>query len=455
MKKFLSAILVLCMIFSVTAAFAAGEDVKIVIDGEELIPTDAFGRTVSPIIENGSTFLPVRAIAKALNVSISWDGATKTVFIGSTGGNPSLGDNVNIFIDGAEFIAKDEAGSTVYPVLLNGTTYLPVRAIATAFGMSVAWDNATRTVTLTSPEPEKVDEAMLEGAATVKAGASFAIRNAKSGKYISITSEAAGSATAFSDTPVAWLLESVSEEHYQIVYGASSLALDVNGVSTAAGGNIIVWDKSGADNQLFAFTRQADGTYTITIKHSQLNVDTDGTQLIQNRASTDAAQRWVLVNTDAPVATVQATTATAKSGEKVAIKNVESGKYVSAASSSAGAATTFADTPAEWLLTSTGDGHFQIFFGSSNYAWDVSGASTESGGALIIWDKSGDDNQCFKITEDGNGTYTITAKHSQLNVGTDNSQLIQETASSSKTQRWTLEKVSGTTVTQVTGPIGN
>ncbi len=56
--------------------------------------------------------------------------------------------NIRIFIDGKEFIATDVNGTRVYPILENGTTYLPVRAIANAFGKDVYWDGTTSTVYL-------------------------------------------------------------------------------------------------------------------------------------------------------------------------------------------------------------------------------------------------------------------------------------------------------------------
>ena len=49
-------------------------------------------------------------------------------------------DNIKIFIDGAEYVAKDVNGNVVEPFIYNGTTYLPVRGIANAFDKEVIWD---------------------------------------------------------------------------------------------------------------------------------------------------------------------------------------------------------------------------------------------------------------------------------------------------------------------------
>lgn len=64
-------------------------------------------------------------------------------------GSVSYASNyVRIILDGEELIAKDANGSRVYPIIVDGTTYLPIRAIANAFGKSVYWDGANYTVYL-------------------------------------------------------------------------------------------------------------------------------------------------------------------------------------------------------------------------------------------------------------------------------------------------------------------
>ncbi|MBQ7897900.1 MAG: copper amine oxidase N-terminal domain-containing protein [Clostridia bacterium] len=54
--------------------------------------------------------------------------------------------NIKIFIDGGEIVPKGSDGSVVEPFIMNGATYLPVRAVAEALGKDVAWDGKTSTV---------------------------------------------------------------------------------------------------------------------------------------------------------------------------------------------------------------------------------------------------------------------------------------------------------------------
>ncbi len=58
-------------------------NIKILIDGKEYTPTDANGNTVEPFIYNGTTYLPVRAIANAFDKEVGWNPENMTVSLGS------------------------------------------------------------------------------------------------------------------------------------------------------------------------------------------------------------------------------------------------------------------------------------------------------------------------------------------------------------------------------------
>lgn len=60
-------------------------NIKIMIDGAEYVPTDANGDIVEPFIYNGTTYLPVRAVATAFGKDVKWDGKSATVYLGKEG----------------------------------------------------------------------------------------------------------------------------------------------------------------------------------------------------------------------------------------------------------------------------------------------------------------------------------------------------------------------------------
>ena len=90
-KRLCSVLLVaaVCLVLALSVSASAGtvtkelsyNDIKIRLDGEELIPVDAAGNYVEPFIIDGTTYLPVRGIASALGLEVGWDGATKTVLL--------------------------------------------------------------------------------------------------------------------------------------------------------------------------------------------------------------------------------------------------------------------------------------------------------------------------------------------------------------------------------------
>ncbi|MBQ8002327.1 MAG: copper amine oxidase N-terminal domain-containing protein [Clostridia bacterium] len=129
---------------------------NVVIDGEKLVCYNTNGTVVEPFVFEGTTYVPVRGVASAFDVPISWDQETKTVHLGKVGGNPVLNDEINIFYNGEQFICYDAQGKAVHPILHEGTTYLPIRGIGSLFGKNIYWDNISQTATLTTPPSDAV-----------------------------------------------------------------------------------------------------------------------------------------------------------------------------------------------------------------------------------------------------------------------------------------------------------
>lgn len=71
-------------------------DIKLMVDGESVTPKDANGNVVEPFVYNGTTYLPVRAIATALGKDVNWDAETATVVIGEYDAGESLYPDVKL-----------------------------------------------------------------------------------------------------------------------------------------------------------------------------------------------------------------------------------------------------------------------------------------------------------------------------------------------------------------------
>lgn len=99
---------------------------------------------VAPYAKDGRTYLPMRYVAQALGIpasNILWKNGTATFISGNKVVSVTIGSQI-MYINGAA-VPIDAA-----PEIVNGRTMLPIRWIATAFGVDVAWDAATQTVTL-------------------------------------------------------------------------------------------------------------------------------------------------------------------------------------------------------------------------------------------------------------------------------------------------------------------
>ncbi len=57
--------------------------VKVYVNDKLIVPTDVNGKTVDVLLYKGTTYLPVRAVANALDQAVAWDGASYSVYIGS------------------------------------------------------------------------------------------------------------------------------------------------------------------------------------------------------------------------------------------------------------------------------------------------------------------------------------------------------------------------------------
>lgn len=62
---------------------AVYNDIKIVIDGVRITPKDGDGKKVDPFVVQGTTYLPVRAVAEALGKPVKWDSKSNSVIIGT------------------------------------------------------------------------------------------------------------------------------------------------------------------------------------------------------------------------------------------------------------------------------------------------------------------------------------------------------------------------------------
>jgi len=121
--------------------------ISIMLDGQS-VATD-----VSAYIDaNSRTMVPVRFISEALYAIVNWDGDTQTATITSASGKVitiTIGSStLNITENGVKSAVEMDTAA----VIRDGRTFVPLRFIAEALGLTVGWDGATNTVILTTQQ---------------------------------------------------------------------------------------------------------------------------------------------------------------------------------------------------------------------------------------------------------------------------------------------------------------
>lgn len=102
-----------------------------------------------PVIRNGRTLVPIRAIIEALGGTVGWDGTARkaTVALGRVtielwiGQSTARVNNISTRIDSTNL--------KVVPEIINGRTMLPLRFVTENLGATVDWEPISQTITIT------------------------------------------------------------------------------------------------------------------------------------------------------------------------------------------------------------------------------------------------------------------------------------------------------------------
>lgn len=97
-----------------------------------------------PVIREGRTLVPVRVVSEAMSASVYWLEKTKQIRI-VEGGNEII-----LTIGSKEMkIGGVTKTMDVEPMIIGGSTYVPLRFISENLGAEIAWNNDTREITIT------------------------------------------------------------------------------------------------------------------------------------------------------------------------------------------------------------------------------------------------------------------------------------------------------------------
>lgn len=143
-------VFIICGMFGASSAYATGGDVVVSLRiNEPYMQVNGInaeidqGRGTSPVIVNGRTLVPIRAIIEAYGGKVDWDAATSTVSLSVDDDIIKLIINSNTaYLNGTAYTLD------VSPAIINERTMLPIRFVAEGFNFGVAWNSKTQTVSV-------------------------------------------------------------------------------------------------------------------------------------------------------------------------------------------------------------------------------------------------------------------------------------------------------------------
>lgn len=155
MKK-IFALFLATFVMGTGISVSAGNGVSILVDGENL----DFTGNQPPIIKDGTTLVPFRAVFEKLGAYVEWSSDTQLCEATLNGIRVStaIGDKA-VYVD--DDLSEETNVPTKIPLavpaqIVNGRTMVPLRVLSESLGLEVNWDNTTRTVSISSKQKKKV-----------------------------------------------------------------------------------------------------------------------------------------------------------------------------------------------------------------------------------------------------------------------------------------------------------
>lgn len=99
----------------------------------------------APVLKNGTTYVPIKHVLDAFGGQASWDSKNQRVTV------VRGGKLIDLVVGQKEFIINGKRQSaTVAPYVSGGRTLVPLRLVSEQLGLTVKWEQNTKTVTISS-----------------------------------------------------------------------------------------------------------------------------------------------------------------------------------------------------------------------------------------------------------------------------------------------------------------
>ncbi|MDY3972296.1 MAG: carbohydrate-binding domain-containing protein [Clostridia bacterium] len=156
-KKIVSAVTLVSLIAALGSGcvMAKNDGIKVTYDGNTI------DFDVQPEIIDDRVMVPMRAIFEAFGAMVKWDGDSQTITA------KKKSKTISMTIGNTDMTKNDETYSfDTAPVIEDGRTLVPVRAVSDMLGLDVEWEDSDKTVTITTPTEEE-DDSWKENTGTI------------------------------------------------------------------------------------------------------------------------------------------------------------------------------------------------------------------------------------------------------------------------------------------------
>lgn len=134
----------LLFVFVVIVKSPSASSIRIILDNKDLTAS------ATPVIQDGRVLVPVRFVSEILGAQVAWNGIDRTVTIKKDGRSVLLRINSHLirYMDQTESFDLCD----VVPIIINDRTFVPIRLVSNALGISVKWDGNSKTVYIDSKQ---------------------------------------------------------------------------------------------------------------------------------------------------------------------------------------------------------------------------------------------------------------------------------------------------------------
>lgn len=137
----LTSLMTVLILFAALNVQAADGDILIWIDGDSVTFTENSG---APYIDgNDRTMVPFRQVLETFGAVVDWENETRTAIAVYDHHEVRVPIGSKVIYSGSDRMIIDTEA-----VIVNGRTYLPIRAVAESFGARVSWDEVNRGVVI-------------------------------------------------------------------------------------------------------------------------------------------------------------------------------------------------------------------------------------------------------------------------------------------------------------------